>query len=209
MVRRLVLRRGCVSSSRLGGRRESARRAWRFPIRLVGSPSDPPRRGFPSLGFWRSALCNVGKWCCREELNLRPRPYQGRALPLSYGSGPGKAGGTCHRAPGIASAMTPTRPQPANPGFHGLFHRLAKIWSSFRHGPGILRGRALGRDDSHVQAQVLAQQAALAEAAQGRYPRLHAFPVRAFGPPPGCGANRALTAASELIFQDQRVDMTR
>ena len=26
-----------------------------------------------------------GKWCRRKELNFRPRPYQGRALPLSYG----------------------------------------------------------------------------------------------------------------------------
>ena len=25
------------------------------------------------------------KWCRRKESNLRPRPYQGRALPLSYG----------------------------------------------------------------------------------------------------------------------------
>src|SRR4029077_1555595 len=25
-------------------------------------------------------------WCCREGLNLRPPPYQGGALPLSYGS---------------------------------------------------------------------------------------------------------------------------
>ena len=27
-----------------------------------------------------------GKWCCRRELNSRPLPYQGSALPLSYGS---------------------------------------------------------------------------------------------------------------------------
>ena len=25
-------------------------------------------------------------WCCRSELNRRPLPYQGSALPLSYGS---------------------------------------------------------------------------------------------------------------------------
>ena len=29
-------------------------------------------------------------WCRREELNFRPLPYQGSALPLSYGG----AGGT-------------------------------------------------------------------------------------------------------------------
>src|SRR5579871_2491270 len=32
----------------------------------------------------------VGAWCCRTGLNCRPLPYQGSALPLSYGS---KAGG--------------------------------------------------------------------------------------------------------------------
>ncbi len=25
-------------------------------------------------------------WCCRRDLNSRPLPYQGSALPLSYGS---------------------------------------------------------------------------------------------------------------------------
>ena len=28
----------------------------------------------------------LGKWCCREDSNFRPLPYQGSALPLSYGS---------------------------------------------------------------------------------------------------------------------------
>ncbi len=33
------------------------------------------------------ADCNkTGEWCCREDLNFRPLPYQGSALPLSYGS---------------------------------------------------------------------------------------------------------------------------
>jgi hypothetical protein len=27
-----------------------------------------------------------GQWCCRKGLNFRPLPYQGSALPLSYGS---------------------------------------------------------------------------------------------------------------------------
>src|SRR5262249_43177575 len=27
-----------------------------------------------------------GRWCCRGGLNSRPQPYQGCALPLSYGS---------------------------------------------------------------------------------------------------------------------------
>ncbi len=29
---------------------------------------------------------NSLKWCCRRDLNSRPLPYQGSALPLSYGS---------------------------------------------------------------------------------------------------------------------------
>jgi hypothetical protein len=31
------------------------------------------------------------RWCCRGGLNSRPLPYQGSALPLSYGSMPGIA----------------------------------------------------------------------------------------------------------------------
>jgi hypothetical protein len=50
-------------------------------------------------------------WCCRGGLNSRPLPYQGSALPLSYGSMPGlqfknrfgrdghpRAAGSCHKA---------------------------------------------------------------------------------------------------------------
>ena len=29
---------------------------------------------------------NDSGWCCRRDLNSRPLPYQGSALPLSYGS---------------------------------------------------------------------------------------------------------------------------
>ena len=56
-------------------------------------------------------------WCCRGGLNSRPLPYQGSALPLSYGSMPGlwfknrfgrdghsRAAGSCHKAPARASA---------------------------------------------------------------------------------------------------------
>src|SRR5229473_4577346 len=31
------------------------------------------------------------RWCCRTGLNCRPLPYQGSALPLSYGSEEGTA----------------------------------------------------------------------------------------------------------------------
>jgi hypothetical protein len=32
----------------------------------------------------------AGDWCCRWVSNLRPLPYQGSALPLSYGSIPAR-----------------------------------------------------------------------------------------------------------------------
>ncbi len=32
------------------------------------------------------AFSDGGGWCCRTGLNCRPLPYQGSALPLSYGS---------------------------------------------------------------------------------------------------------------------------
>ncbi len=35
--------------------------------------------------------CAGEGWCCRVGLNYRPLPYQGSALPLSYGSRPGEA----------------------------------------------------------------------------------------------------------------------
>src|SRR4029079_18272387 len=49
-------------------------------------------------------------WCCRCGLNTRPPPYQGGALPLSYGSESAqgrqmlrrKRGGNCHTVPGDA-----------------------------------------------------------------------------------------------------------
>ena len=52
-------------------------------------------------------------WCCRTGLNCRPLPYQGSALPLSYGSicpgntvsapWPRRAAGSCHKGPPRAS----------------------------------------------------------------------------------------------------------
>ena len=81
--------------------------------------------------------------------------------------------------------MTQTLEARGNPDFAGLFHGLAKRWSRFRHRRGVPEGRAIGWGDSYGQVQVLAQQAPLAKAASGRYPRLHALPVRALGPAPG------------------------
>ena len=34
----------------------------------------------------RSGKADLSRWCCRSGLNTRPPPYQGGALPLSYGS---------------------------------------------------------------------------------------------------------------------------
>ena len=36
--------------------------------------------------FNRLLIFRVNNWCCRTGLNCRPLPYQGSALPLSYGS---------------------------------------------------------------------------------------------------------------------------
>src|SRR5688500_3229058 len=103
--------------------------------------------------------------------------------------------------------MTRTPKARGQPHFPRLFHGLAKIWSCFRHRRWLLRGRAVGWGDSHVEAQDLVQQAALAEAASGRYPSLSAIPVRALSPASGRRPTGALTETPELIFQDQCVDM--
>jgi hypothetical protein len=38
----------------------------------------------PSRGEFAPKVLKL--WCCRKGLNFRPPPYQGGALPLSYGS---------------------------------------------------------------------------------------------------------------------------
>jgi hypothetical protein len=49
----------------------------KFQLRSCRAPGQGVSEygGFPRL-----------KWCCRSGLNARPLPYQGSALPLSYGS---------------------------------------------------------------------------------------------------------------------------
>jgi hypothetical protein len=42
------------------------------------------------------------RWCCQRGLNSRPLPYQGSALPLSYGS-KSECGAFCHINPAYAS----------------------------------------------------------------------------------------------------------
>ena len=48
----------------------------------VGTPARPSIRGLARRAM---RVFGVG-WCCRSGLNTRPPPYQGGALPLSYGS---------------------------------------------------------------------------------------------------------------------------
>ena len=73
------------------------------------------------------------RWCCRRDLNSRPLPYQGSALPLSYGSaGPvllngerPRCGGRCARS--RSGAYMPER----------LRWRKAGVRSSVRSGAGL------------------------------------------------------------------------
>ena len=69
-------------------------------------PTDP--RGAARGQAWprRESVVSVrAKWCCRWVSNLRPLPYQGSALPLSYGSIPdrrrvhGATGRAIHELP--------------------------------------------------------------------------------------------------------------
>ena len=50
------------------------------------------------------------RWCCRRDLNSRPLPYQGSALPLSYGSIGSVSGG--HRRDPGRNASPECRPAP-------------------------------------------------------------------------------------------------
>jgi hypothetical protein len=43
----------------------------------------------PRPGEVGAGLLLPGRWCCRTGLNCGPPPYQGGALPLSYGSAAG------------------------------------------------------------------------------------------------------------------------
>src|SRR5262245_28436899 len=59
----------------------------------------------PKLGLARSSQV-TDQWCCRSGLNTRPPPYQGGALPLSYGSKKRaiicerrERRGNCHKGP--------------------------------------------------------------------------------------------------------------
>ncbi len=82
-------------------------------------------------------------WCCRGGLNSRPPPYQGGALPLSYGSrNPGprsapEAGGNCHKGCRGARIVRPRIVRPL-----------------FRPGRNCLRRRPWPGDGSKVPLSV-------------------------------------------------------
>ncbi len=68
----------------------------RLVLRLAFSEAIPYQRGEGFLNTKKSHIFNMleifsvrkEKWCCKRELNSRPLPYQGSALPLSYCSEP-------------------------------------------------------------------------------------------------------------------------
>jgi hypothetical protein len=57
-------------------------------------------------------------WCCRGGLNSRPLPYQGSALPLSYGSMPAADEGATMKRPQRRPIIA-TRPEMAQAGAPG------------------------------------------------------------------------------------------
>src|SRR6201992_1505609 len=75
-----------------------------FWPKLAGHAESDPDFKFSSKykGFYGDI------WCCRTGLNCRPLPYQGSALPLSYGS---IAGGQVTAAPSESGGI-------AKPGAH-------------------------------------------------------------------------------------------
>ncbi len=121
-----------------GGDREApsypiACKAVRPPIFPLSSPCLSRGSAFVRGGSRRFACASKGgivgvfggfvgkRWCREEESNLRPRPYQGRALPLSYrGVIRANPGATCHRprfmarprlyGPGAGLGGGPARP---------------------------------------------------------------------------------------------------
>ena len=95
--------------------RRQSRPPWRRPERALN---------LACAGFFgltpRRRRDGRKEWCRRKESNFRPRPYQGRALPLSYGG----TGCAAHHAIGTQSAQ----PAWAQSGTHGRglarnFHR--------------------------------------------------------------------------------------
>src|SRR5262249_49844782 len=71
------------------GRRRCERRLPQGDRRIVRlSVEIETKKAALTGGFLLAdTFCLGPEWCCRTGLNCRPLPYQGSALPLSYGSG--------------------------------------------------------------------------------------------------------------------------
>jgi hypothetical protein len=84
----------CGRNARSMPRCTSIAASARKAAAAVRKPAKPP--------LARSAVIEyLVKWCCQGGLNSRPLPYQGSALPLSYGSAPVlQAGGHMPQAAG-------------------------------------------------------------------------------------------------------------
>jgi hypothetical protein len=126
-----------------------------FP-RLLGKFRDP----FTGSKRWGKGVLGAGSanlpgllWCCRGGLNSRPPPYQGGALPLSYGS----------RNQGPVTSADPKRAETAirDGGVQG---------SSGPHGPSCDTVDAMARSRG---ASLLASPAALLRASPVRYHHCH------------------------------------
>ena len=62
---------------------------WAHPFAFWRQKTSPNAHWNRGLKMKKPLRCKGFRWCCRTGLNCRPLPYQGSALPLSYGSMPG------------------------------------------------------------------------------------------------------------------------
>lgn len=94
------------------------------------------------------------RWCCQRGSNSRPLPYQGSALPLSYGSPPTKRAAYCHSAAHCASLKSQLYSAASTFGSRGSLKEVhtstsaapkAWIWASEWRGPGVMRRRSVPR----------------------------------------------------------------
>ncbi len=75
--------------------------AWPTDITTGDRPCSVPDRHWAPASPHRTCGPWTGEifgWCCQRGSNSRPLPYQGSALPLSYGSAPTGRAAYCHRA---------------------------------------------------------------------------------------------------------------
>jgi hypothetical protein len=98
--------------------------------------------------------CKGFGWCCQRGLNSRPLPYQGSALPLSYGSAPTRRAAYCHSLASCARRQYDLYSAACAFGWRGrpravqTSRRAAarrSIWASVWRGPGVIRSRSVLR----------------------------------------------------------------